>query len=261
MAYKYIKGKNKIRGEQTFVDNLSGSQVISASYFVGDGSGLTNVSGSGGISSVYTTGSVTGSGLQVNPITLKDPLIIGAVTASIGFRGNLYGTASYATQALTASYAVNSGLTTVSTSGSITGSGIPANPVVLKDPLIIGAISGSTAQFTNLTASSIINNGGFVSKRTSVSTNTTLNSSQHIIGIDTATATGSLTLSLPNASTLSNGQVYIIKDEGGMADTKTITISCSVGSQTIDGSSTMIIESPYAAVNIYCNGLDKYYIY
>jgi hypothetical protein len=125
----------------------------------------------------------------------------------------------------------------------------------------IGAISGSTAQFTNLTASSIINNGGFVSKRTSVSTNTTLNSSQHIIGIDTATATGSLTLSLPNASTLSNGQVYIIKDEGGMADTKTITISCSVGSQTIDGSSTMIIESPYAAVNIYCNGLDKYFIY
>jgi len=48
MAYKYIKGKNKIRGEQTFVDNLSGSTYISASYFVGDGSLLTNVSGTGG---------------------------------------------------------------------------------------------------------------------------------------------------------------------------------------------------------------------
>ena len=56
-------------------------------------------------------------------------------------------------------------------------------------------------------------------------------------------------------------KVYIVKDEGGMADTKTITISCSVGSQTIDGNSTITIESPYAAVNIYCNGLDKYFIY
>jgi hypothetical protein len=130
----------------------------------------------------------------------------------------------------------------------------------LKDPLIIGAISGSTAQFTNLTASSIINNGGFVSKRTSVSTNTTLNSSQHIIGIDTATATGSLTLSLPNASTLSNGQVYIIKDEGGMADTKNIIINCSSG-QIIDGSPSISLESPYAAVNIYCNGVDRYFVY
>ena len=260
MAYKFIKGKNRISGSQTFLDALSGT-VISASYFIGDGSQLTNISGSGGISSVFTTGSVTGSGLQVNPITLKDPLVIGTVTASIGFNGNLYGTASYATQALTASYAVNSGLTTVSTSGSITGSGIPANPVVLKDPLIIGAISGTAAQFTSLTASSIINNGGFVSKRTSVSTNTTLNSSQHIIGVDTATATGSLILSLPNASTLANGQVYTVKDEGGMADTKTITISCSAGGQTIDGTNSIIIESPYSAINIYTNGIDKYYIY
>ena len=153
MAYKYIKGKNKIRGEQTFIDNLSGSQIISASYFVGDGSLLTNLSasnGGGGISSVYTSGSITGSGLISNPVILKDPLVIGTVTASIGFSGNLYGTASYATQALTASYAVNSGLTTVSTSGSITGSGIPIDPVVLKDPLIIGIVTASIGFSGNL---------------------------------------------------------------------------------------------------------------
>lgn len=258
MAYKYIKGKNKIRGEQTFVDNLSGSQTISASYFVGDGSGLTNVSasGGGGISSVYTTGSVTGSGLVINPITLKDPLVIGAVTASIGFSGNLYGTASNAVQAQTASV-----LTAFNQSNYLTTSSFNTFTASYNTGSFSGSFIGTTAQFTTLTASSIVSNGGFVSKRTSISIDTTLNSSQHIIGVDTATAATSLTLSLPNASTLASGQVYIVKDEGGMADTKTITISCSVGSQTIDGNSTIIIESPYAAVNIYCNGLDKYFIY
>lgn len=42
MAYKIIKGANKITGDQTFVNNISGS-TITASYFVGNGSLLTNV--------------------------------------------------------------------------------------------------------------------------------------------------------------------------------------------------------------------------
>ena len=55
--------------------------------------------------------------------------------------------------------------------------------------------------------------------------------------------------------------MFIVKDEGGMADTYTITLSCSVSGQTIDGEGTVVIESPYSAVNIYSNGSNRYFIY
>jgi hypothetical protein len=53
----------------------------------------------------------------------------------------------------------------------------------------------------------------------------------------------------------------VIKDEGGMADTKTILLSCSITGQTIDGEQTILIESPYSAINLYSNGNNKYFIY
>jgi len=129
--------------------HVSSSLPITASYFVGDGRYLTNISGSGsgGISSVYTSGSISGSGLLENPIFLKDPLVINTVTASIGFAGSLYGTASFAN---TASYAINSGLSTVATAGNITGSGLIENPITLKDPLVIGEITASLGFRGNL---------------------------------------------------------------------------------------------------------------
>jgi hypothetical protein len=80
--------------------HVSSSLPITSSFFVGDGRYLTNISGSGGINSVYTSGSISGSGLQANPIFLKDPLIIGTITSSYIYSpqitGSLYGTASYA---------------------------------------------------------------------------------------------------------------------------------------------------------------------
>jgi hypothetical protein len=81
--------------------HVSSSLPITASYFVGSGRYLTDItaSGGGGIPFVYTSGSITGSGLLSNPVVLTDPLLIGSVTASNGFSGNLYGTASYAQNA------------------------------------------------------------------------------------------------------------------------------------------------------------------
>jgi len=248
MAYKYIKGKNKIRGEQTFVDNLSGSQIISASYFVGDGSLLTNLSVTGGISSVYTSGSITGSGEVLNPVILKDPLVIGTVTASIGFYGNLYGTASFAN---TASYALNAG-------AGVAAQG-PEYSVQFKSGSE-GLISGSSNFTFDHTVPKLTVNAGFVVNRILLSSDSTLNASQYLIGVDTSVVTGNIILTLPDASTLSNGQMYIIKDEGGEADIYNVIITCSSG-QSIDGSPSVTIESPYAAINIYCNGNNKYFVY
>ena len=191
MAYKIIKGKNRITGNQTFVDNISGS-IISASYFVGDGSLLTNVTGSGG------SGTATGGG----PLT------------AIQFK---------------------------------TGSA--------------GQISGSSDLLFDYTIPKFTANSGFVVNRITTSTDLTITAAQHIIGIDTSAATASITLTLPNASTLSNGQMFIIKDEGGMSDTYNIILSCSISGQTVDGEGTAIIESPYAAINLYSNGNNKYFIY
>ena len=73
-------------------------------------------------------------------------LTIIPVTASAGIQARLYGTASYALNAATASFALNgggSGIASVYTSGSISGSGLEASPVFLKDPLIIGTITSS----------------------------------------------------------------------------------------------------------------------
>jgi hypothetical protein len=53
------------------------------------------------------------------------------ITGAAGFLGDLYGSASYAHEAYTY------------TSGAIDGTGLPNNPVYLKDPLIIGTITAS----------------------------------------------------------------------------------------------------------------------
>lgn len=187
MAYKVIKGKNRITGSQTFIDTLSGS-IISASYFVGDGSLLTNVTGA----------AATGQGPE----------------KSIQFK-----------------------------SGSS------------------GQISGSSDLLFDHTIPKFTINSGFVVKRITTSGNLSISSAQHVIGVDTANATASITLILPNASTLSDGQMFVVKDEGGMADARTITVSCSISGQTIDGEATVLIESPYSAINIYSNGSNKYFIY
>jgi len=56
-----------------------------------------------------------------------------------------------------------------------------------------------------------------------------------------------------------NGQTYVVKDEGGNANSNNITILAS-GAETIDGKNSIVLESPYASVQLYCNGINKYFI-
>ena len=78
-----------------------------------------------------------------------------------------------------------------------------------------------------------------------------------IIGVSGTTA---IDIRLPDASDYTAGQNFTIKDESGGAHTKNITILAS-GSQTIDGTGSIVLESPYAAVNIYSDGASKFFIY
>ena len=99
--------------------------------------------------------------------------------------------------------------------------------------------------------------GGINYSRTSVTSTITASVSSTILAVSGTTA---ISIRLPSAADYSAGQYFTVKDESGAANTKNITILAS-GSQTIDGESTIILESPYAAVNIYSDGTSKFFIY
>ena len=99
--------------------------------------------------------------------------------------------------------------------------------------------------------------GGFSYGRTAVTTTVTASTSDKILGVSGSSA---LEIRLPSAGDYSAGQFFTIKDESGFADSNNITIITS-GSQTIDGPSSIVLESPSAAVHLYSNGTDKFFIY
>ena len=96
-----------------------------------------------------------------------------------------------------------------------------------------------------------------VFSRTPITSSITSSINDRILGVSASSA---LDIRLPAASGFSNGANFIVKDEAGNSDTNNITIKTS-GSDKIDGESSIILESPFAAVNIYTNGADKFFIY
>jgi hypothetical protein len=93
--------------------------------------------------------------------------------------------------------------------------------------------------------------------RTAVTTTITSSVSNKILGVS---ASAAIDIRLPAASGFSAGQSFIVKDEAGNAHTNNISIK-TTGADEIDGQTSIILESPYAAVNIYCDGASKFFIY
>jgi len=99
--------------------------------------------------------------------------------------------------------------------------------------------------------------GGIDYGRTAVTSTITASVSNKILGVS---ASAALEIRLPAAAGYTAGQYLTIKDEAGNANTNNITIKTS-NSETIDGQSEITLESPYAAVNLYCDGSAKFFIY
>ena len=93
--------------------------------------------------------------------------------------------------------------------------------------------------------------------RTPVTSTTTSSVTDKILGVS---ASAALDIRLPAASGFSDGQYFTIKDEAGNANSNNITIK-TTGADKIDGRESIVLESPYAAINLYCNGSDKFFIY
>tara|TARA_R100001082_G_scaffold106964_1_gene80358 strand:+ start:301 stop:927 length:627 start_codon:yes stop_codon:yes gene_type:complete len=118
--------------------------------------------------------------------------------------------------------------------------------------------TGSTARFSLNVLGVTELSGGLVHKRFPRTNNYTVTTTDYFLAANSSG--GAITFTLPNAASASEGQTWVFKDEGGVANTNNIFISAAVG-QTIDGSSQIALESPYASVQIYTDGVSKYYIF
>lgn len=83
----------------------------------------------------------------------------------------------------------------------------------------------------------------------------TVASSDYFVTIDSTSNTVAITL--PAASS-NNGRVIKFKDVGGNSASNNITIS-RAGSDTIDGNTSVVLESPFAAITLICDG-NKWFI-
>jgi hypothetical protein len=118
-----------------------------------------------------------------------------------------------------------------------------------------GSINGEA----NLTfdGSTLVISAGLVLKRRAVTSTTTASATDYYLAIR---AGGDLDVRLPDASTLTAGHTFVMKDELGTGVAHNIAISAS-GDQTIDGNNFILLNSPFGAINLYTNGSDGYFIY
>tara|TARA_R100000808_G_C2136607_1_gene144890 strand:- start:124 stop:1146 length:1023 start_codon:yes stop_codon:yes gene_type:complete len=99
--------------------------------------------------------------------------------------------------------------------------------------------------------------GGVSFKRTKVTTSYSITTSDYYLGVDTTSSP--VTLTIPAASTVTEGQTFVVKDEGGNTAANAITLSCSAA-ETMDGLTTTTITSPYGSVSMYTDGTN-WFIY
>jgi len=118
-----------------------------------------------------------------------------------------------------------------------------------------GSINGEA----NLTfdGSTLVISAGLVLKRRAITSTTTASATDYYLAIR---ASGDIDIRLPDASGLTVGQTFVLKDELGTSHLHNIAISAS-GDQTIDGLNFIELRSPFGAIQLYTDGSDSYFIY
>ena len=115
---------------------------------------------------------------------------------------------------------------------------------------------GDSPDDTHSFVGSMSVSGSLTLSRKVITDNYTLQPNDHFIGVDSA---ANITIQLPLASDLGDGQFFTIKDENG-TENKEIILQCS-GSDEIDGETSISLSSPYTAINLYSNGQNKFFIF
>ena len=214
-------GYNILSGSALFID------VVASGTFTGDGAGLDNVK-------------------QFELQNASSTLIpfYKTIAGELGLNSSNDFSFSTSNNALT----VPSLTSSVGIKLSSPQSGTLAGP---------GSYLGINTDGTIVVTSSLGGGGTISYSRRQITTTATASVEDTLIGVS---ASAEIDIRLSSAADYVNGQYFLIKDEAGNAGVFNITVRTS-GSQTIDGQSFIMLESPFAAVNIYSNGVDKFFIY
>ena len=152
----------------------------------------------------------------------------------------------------------NTGLLEISASGGFVGIGTATPDHSLT-------VAGNLSASVNVSASAFFGDGshltginaGIAYARRAVTSTITASVDDVLLGVSGAAA---VQIRLPAASGYTAGQYFTVKDEAGNSNNFNITI-LTTGSDKIDGASSLILQSPFAAVNIYSDGSSKFFIY
>ena len=231
------------------VTNVTASSLVSASFFHGNGSNLTNLPatspGGSNTQIQYNADGAFGSDAQFTWASGSNTLTVtGDVSASINVSASeFYGDGSNLS-ALNASSI---------SAGTLNNARLPA-----------------TISVTNVTASSLVSASflyGDGSNLTNVGTATsaaihsssfTASATSDILAINSSGSV--ITASLLAANSYDAGYRLSFKDANGFAATNNILIKPS-GSENIDGSNSgILITTNYGAVEIFTNGVNSYHI-
>jgi hypothetical protein len=224
--------------------------ILSGNLSTSDGADVINVPR---VSNATNNAILTNVGGDANTLTCESNLtfdgttlsLTGDLTASVGISASVF-------------YGDGSQLTGISAGGGGGGSANAQGPdFSLQFTTGSGGLSGSAELI--LSSSILRVSCGLKHRRVSVDNNYTIQPKDYYIGVDTAGSGDPITIGLPNANAIEDGQTFIIKDEGGEANTKNITVGAA-GADKIDGENQVVLTSPFASIQLYCNGANKFFI-
>ena len=209
--------------------------------------GYNVLSGSTSVVNVVTSGSFIGDGSRLENVE-QFPLQ-NAVAGRIPF---------YKTMSGELGLNANSGFTFDVNANALTVPGLTSSVGIRLSIPVSGSIAGK-GSFLGLDANGnmVVTSSGITYGRREITSTATASSSDVLIGISASSA---IDLRLASAADYDNGQYFTIKDEAGNANIHNITVKTS-GSETIDGQSSIVLESPFVSINVYSNGTDKFFIY
>jgi hypothetical protein len=236
-----------VLADSSLWNDITCSSFMSSSLYYGDGRYLTNVTASA---------VEVADGPQYSLQFRYDSPIGREISGS----SNLVFTPTTNTLALTGDLSVSVNVSASSYYGD--GSNLTGIDATAKGDTGSLQFKSGSAEMTG--SSSIVydsgNNrltvaGGLIHKRTAVTTSHTASVSDYILG---ATAVPSSILM--DATLFGAGQVLVIKDETGNARSATAVTLNPSASQTIDGMSSLTIESPHGSVLVYSDG-SNWFVY
>ena len=207
----------------------------------------------GQVSSSVSVSSTTGyfTNLASNTITNGNTTINGdgiqttILNATTVNSTNLGGTLSTAAQP------------NVTSLGTLTSLSVANAASIGSDLNVASSIAVGTSAASRKVISPNLQHGIEVRSRVIATVDYQVQTSDYFVGIQSQE---NLIITLPDASSLINGQILILTDEMGNAQVHDLIVQTQNG-QTIDGQSQLVIVSPRSSISIYTDGQSNFFLF